>query len=83
MFSLRVFFYPDFSAEVKGCRAKFADVKRHLRSLQLLYAMLYPAKLRVTANRQAHFFELAQETATWLDRNEQALRHHRGYEEGD
>lgn len=73
----RVSFYPDFSAEVQRRRAKFADVKRQLRNLQLPYVMLFPAKLHVTANRQAHFFESAQEATTWLDWNEQALRHRR------
>lgn len=47
---------------------KFNHVK--LRPLQLSYAMLYPAKLRVTANGQTQFFELATEAASWLNRNE-------------
>lgn len=51
--------------------------------MQLPYAMLFPAKLQVTANRHAHFFESAQDATTWLDQNEQALRYRRKEEESD
>ena len=71
---VRVSFYPDFSQEVQRRRAKFTDVKRRLRNLQLPYAMLYPAKLRVVVRGQAQFFESAKEAMTWLDRNEQSLQ---------
>lgn len=73
---VRMSFYPDFSAEVQRNRAKFSEVKKRLRALQLPYAMLYPAKLRVTAEGHAQFFESAREAAAWLDHNEQALRCH-------
>lgn len=73
---IRVSFYPNFSAEVQRSRAKFGDVKKYLRALQLPYAMLYPAKLHVTADGHAQFFESAREAAAWLDHNEQALHHH-------
>ena len=80
----RVSFYPDFSAEVQRRRAKFFDVKRRLRQLQLSYAMLYPAKLRVIVEGQAQFFDSAKDAANWLDRNEQPLRRRlrEGAEEG-
>lgn len=52
---VKISFYPDFSEEVQSKRAKFQDVKRGLLCLQLPYAMLYPAQLRVTARGQTHF----------------------------
>ena len=79
---VRVSFYPDFSQEVQRRRAKFLDVKRRLRNLQLPYAMLYPAKLRVVVRGQAQFFESAKEAMSWLDRNEQSLQR-RAQEEGE
>lgn len=79
----RVFFHPDFSAEVQSRRAKFTDVKRRLRLLQLPYAMLFPVKLRDTARGQAQFFESPREAVSWLDRNEQALRRREEEVEGD
>ena len=39
--------YPDFKAEVQRRRATFLAVKKHLRSLNMRYALLFPAKLRV------------------------------------
>lgn len=77
----KVSFYPDFSAEVQRRRSKFMEVKKRLQRLQLSYAMMFPAKLRVAANGQNHFFENAQDATSWLDQNEQAIRH-QGPEEG-
>lgn len=73
----KISFYPDFSAEVQRRRSKFADVKKRLQRLQLKYVMLFPAKLRITAGDQNHFFENAQDAARWLDQNEQDLRRRR------
>lgn len=48
---------PDFSAEVKKQRAQFTKVKKHLCSLELHYAMLYPVHLRAVNKGEVHFFE--------------------------
>lgn len=79
----RVSFYPDFSAEVQRKRLRFTDVKQRLQRLQITYAMLYPAKLRVTVGGQVSFFETATEAAAWLDHNEQNLRHRRQDDRGE
>lgn len=71
----KISFYPDFSAEVQRRRAKFAEVKKRLQKIQVTYAMLYPAKLRITARGQSTFFESATEASAWLDRNEQDLNY--------
>lgn len=69
----RISFYLDFSAEVQRSRSRFSDVKR-LQRLQASYAMLYPAKLRITSGGQTHFFKNAADASQWLDANENALR---------
>lgn len=63
----------DFSAEVQKQKAKYIYVKKKLCHLQLLYVMLYSAKLRITARREAHFFDNPQAAYLWPDRNEQHL----------
>lgn len=70
----RIAFYPDFSADLQKRRAQFQDVKRRLRTLELSYAMLYPAKLRVVAEDTTHFFENPKDAAGWLDQKEASLR---------
>ena len=79
----RISFYPDFSAEVQRKRAKFAEVKKRLQKIPVTYAMMFPAKLRVTVRGQATFFESAAEAAQWLDHNEQDLRRRREDDRGD
>lgn len=64
----------NYSAEVQKKRAKFTNVKRRLRTLNLQYTMLFPAKLRVVANGEAHFFEKPAAATQWLDREERLLR---------
>lgn len=70
----RVSIFPDFSSEIQKRRMRFTDVKRRLRALELPYAMLYPAKLRVVVDGEAKFFETAAGAAAWLDSNERRLR---------
>ncbi|RXN38810.1 restin-like protein [Labeo rohita] len=50
-------FFPDLSAEVLRQRRRFDDIKQCLRSLNLRYGIVYPAKLRVTVNGQTREFE--------------------------
>lgn len=63
----RISFYPDFSSAVQKRRACLTDVKKRLQKLQTPYAMLYPARLRITARGQTHFFENAADAADgWM-----------------
>lgn len=71
---VRVSFHPEFSAGVQRKRSKFQDVKKRLLRLQLPYAMLYPARLGITARGKTPFFDSASDAATWLDHNEYSLR---------
>lgn len=70
----KIAFYPDFSADLQKRRAQFQDVKRRLRAVDLSYAMLYPAKLRVIAEDTTHFFENPKDAARWLDQKEAFLK---------
>lgn len=65
--------FPDYSAEVQKQRAKFTDAKRQLRTHNLQYTMLFPAKLRMVANGEAHFFEKPFAATQWLGRKERSL----------
>lgn len=69
----RVSFFPDFSVSVQKQRAQFMDIKRRLRTFQIQYAMLYPAKLQIVAKGETIFFVDPKEANSWLDRNEQSL----------
>lgn len=70
----KISIFPDFSAEVQRRRLQFFDVKKRLRALQLPYAMLYPARLRVAAPTGSQFFESAKQAVDWLDTHERHLR---------
>lgn len=48
--------FPDFTPLVQEARKKFGPVKRKLRELQLDYAMLYPAKLKVNFDDKPRFY---------------------------
>lgn len=63
----RIFFFPDFSAEVQQQRAKFSDVKCRLLQAELTYSILYLARLWVVAQGNTHFFESPEATAQWLN----------------
>lgn len=56
----RISFYPDFSSDVQKRRARFSEVKKRLQKLQAPYAMMYPARLRITVRGQAHFLIMLQ-----------------------
>lgn len=70
----RISIFPDFSAEVQRRRMQFTAVKKRFRDLQIPYAMLYPARLRVTALGQSHFFDTPALAMDWLDSHENRLR---------
>lgn len=51
-----VMFFPDISAELQRQRRRCDGVKQQLRSLDIRYGMVYPAKLRMTADGRTHEF---------------------------
>ena len=58
--------YPDFTSEVQRHRASFLKVKSQLRSLNIQYALIYPAKLRVVDGDSTRFFNSPEDAWTWL-----------------
>lgn len=66
--------YPDFSAELQCRRVKFTEVKKRLRRFGVTYAMLYPARMRMAANNETHFFDNPNAVYDWLDGMEHTLR---------
>ena len=52
-----VMFFPDLSAELHRQRRRFDGVKQQLRSLNIRYGIMYPAKLRLTFNGQTREFD--------------------------
>lgn len=70
----KVSLFPDFSVELQKQHAKFIDLKKRLREHNLQYAMLYPARLRVVALGEVHFFDRPNAAAQWLDREDRALK---------
>lgn len=70
----RVLLYPDFSGEIQRQRMQFQDIKKRLRALGVPYSMQYPAKLRVAALNNTHFFESPKTALTWLDANERNIK---------
>lgn len=73
----KISLFPDFSADLQKQQAKFTDVKRRLRDLDLKYAMLYPARLRIEVLGSLQFFDSPSAAAQWLDREEQTIRENR------
>ena len=63
----KVSLYPDFSPLLQKRRASFIEVKRKMQKFKLIYALLYPARLRVVAPDGTFFFESAEDATIWLE----------------
>lgn len=62
----RIMFFPDLSAEVNKQRRQFDEVKKKLRAKGLMYGFIFPARLRVTVDGQAHVFQSPSEVNDFL-----------------
>lgn len=69
----RIFFFNDYSAEVVRRRKAFDDVKARLRKMNLEYALLYPATLRVMVNGTQKRFNTPKEAVSLRHSLEQRL----------
>lgn len=58
-----------FSVTVQKQSAQFIDIKRCLCTLQIQYAMLYPAKLRIVAKGETIFLMTPKRLIAGLTRN--------------
>lgn len=70
--------YPDFSPELQKQRAKFTECKRRLQQSKISYALLYPARLHITAFGEVKFFNVPVEVSLWLEKNEGRLQRGEG-----
>lgn len=75
---VRISLYPDFSPELQRQRAKFIECKRKLQQFKVSYALLYPARLRITAFGEVKFFNVPAEVTSWLEKNEGRLQRGEG-----
>lgn len=69
----RISLYPDFSPELQRRRAEFIQIKHTLQKFKLSYALLYPARLRVTALGSNQFFDSPTSVEKWLEENKEKL----------
>ena len=60
--------FPDYTAAIQQQRSSFLGIKRKLRELDLKYALLFPARLRVSINGKTHFFDSPVEAWSWVER---------------
>lgn len=63
----RILIFPDYTHIVQQQRQSFMVAKVRLRGLQLPYALLYPAQLRVVYQSRTLFFDTPEEVFTWTD----------------
>ncbi|KAJ1114710.1 hypothetical protein NDU88_002941 [Pleurodeles waltl] len=63
----RVSLYPYYTLAVQRRRASFQAVKKRLKAEGLPYALLFLARLRVTYNQKAHFFDTPELVCDWQD----------------
>lgn len=58
--------YPDFSPDLQKWRSRFGEIKRKLQHLKVTYALLYPARLRVTTLGEILSFDTPEGVVGWL-----------------
>ena len=63
----KVMIFPDFTAAVQQQRATFIMVKRKMRELDLKYALMFPAKLKVMLSGESFFFTEPEAAWAWLE----------------
>ncbi|KAJ1116764.1 hypothetical protein NDU88_004970 [Pleurodeles waltl] len=62
----KVLLFPDYTLEVQQQRRSFMEVKQKVRSMDIQYHLLFPARLRVIYNNKTYFFEQPTVAWTWL-----------------
>ena len=60
-------FFPDFTLSVQRQRRSFLTLKKALRTHNIRYSMLFPAKVRVEAEGKTHFFTEPDDGWSWLE----------------
>ena len=57
--------FPDYSLQVQKNRCSYDKVKQNLRTLEIRYMLVYPAKLKVIYQGKAIFFTTPEEAKDW------------------
>ena len=70
---VKVSLYQDFSPDLQRRRAEFIPIKRTLQKHKLPYALLYPARLRVSTLGGTSFFDSPASTVKWLEDNKKDI----------
>ncbi|KAJ1092833.1 hypothetical protein NDU88_005943 [Pleurodeles waltl] len=65
--SARISCYPDYTMIVQKRRTSFQGVKQRLRAEGITYAILFPARMRISYNQKTLFFETPDLVCAWLD----------------
>lgn len=63
----RLMLFPDYSVETQRLSRTFDQVKAHLRSRDLKYNKLFPARLRVIDGEYTRYFTSPEEASHWMD----------------
>ncbi|KAJ1203015.1 hypothetical protein NDU88_006810 [Pleurodeles waltl] len=62
----RILVFPDYTREIQARRRSYEHVKQKLRSMQLTYMLLFPARLKVLMDERSFFFESPETAWGWL-----------------
>lgn len=62
----KVMFFPDISAELQRRRKLFDGVKQQLRSMDVRYGLVYPARLRMTVDGRTHEFNTPADAENFI-----------------
>lgn len=79
----KILFYQDFSAYLQKRRAAFKPIKHMLQQNKMEYALLYPARMRVSTTNSIHFFDSPLSVERWLEDNRKTPRNTAGQETRD
>lgn len=63
----KISLYPDYTVIVQKQRLSYQPIKQKLRKLQVNYALLFPARLKIIYDKKTHFFESPADVEEWLD----------------
>lgn len=63
----RIMIFPDYTRLVQQRRQSFTAAKAKLRELQISYALLFPARLRVVYRSKTLFFDTPEAVFQWTD----------------
>lgn len=70
---LKIYFSRISSQSCRKKRAKFVEIKKSLKHLRNIYAMLYPPRLQVAALGETHFFNTPNEALAWLEKQRDSI----------